>query len=502
MKEILKGIVVGILLILLISGGMAINNWYNDTFTSTTGQIVTEEEVNEEDNPGVGISTTIEARVKRAETYLETLPTDQELPENFDWQLIQAFEEENAYVKVFNTNYRYDNLNKNAQGPAILFKMYLDENLTEPIYIFESGIRHSPAFGWTPHNPETFELGTCVYSMDGQTWASFNQKLYETQKFYYKNTLGETLQLRFSGVSRLILSYTYRPSSFFNNDRIKNYWDSFVNSGKSNVDVNFYIQDFFIVSTKQDNKWTLSTENILFKFNFYNVYNQIKIRHFTSGDDPVKEYISLEEFYKLYPLPTPTSEIALLNDNMSMYVKDYKIWTTYKFDGVTLQNKYDLYTASKYGVEEETKILTSKIQSEYFTTQEQIINKDIFTVDLTKFATELTDTGIRVLALPISFPLVNSVYYSETSTFILADLIQYNITVNQYAEETMLDSAITGAMNFIPDEDNFDFTNDNFQVIFEEGLFTLLEGTTRVEIVITIQNGSQLGDTYTSLIEV
>ena len=126
-------------------------NYYQDSRSALdfdTTQELTDEDAESYETYGIGDGTTQEVRTTFANTLLATLNPYEVLPESFDNDLIQGFENGKTYFKFFKKSYMEDG--SIVEKPSVLFKAYKDSDLTIPYYIYESNLEKVDIFGYVP----------------------------------------------------------------------------------------------------------------------------------------------------------------------------------------------------------------------------------------------------------------------------------------------------------------------------------------------------------------
>ena len=201
--------------------------------------------------------------------------------------------------------------------------------------------------------------------------------------------------------------------------------------------------------------------------------------------------MTIQQFYKLFPLPTPEAELNIMNDTKSIKIADYKVWTTYKVENETLTSMYAVYAALPFTNEEkQTLVFKSKINSLYLKETQQNLSRNLFSLS-NQFPIELTENGIRIIALPFNFAFVGQFFEigGQGITFVYDDPFTYQFKIEQFdMNGILIDEAFSQQNNYEPgDNQKYVFADVIFQIPFDQN-FTLLSATKTIKITITSSN--------------
>lgn len=405
----------------------------------------------------VGSGGDYTSRIVKAGLKLESLNPDEEMPANFDEELFAAFENQTAYLKMI--KYEYPNSDwtdykRVILSDTMLLKLFLDEELTQPIYFLSFKIHHDIFWGWVPN--QTY------VSYDGQQFELLPRSYkYTDYSFYLKNNEGELIKLRFKAGTR--------DTSIF--ATLEQSWNSFKASGKVKhpADGNFlafYLNSYFHIYKRIDGTFYIQNNNFAMEVEYLNFTRDHWFKH---------EIITPNDIYKIFPLQSPKPNLNVLYDQNAFQLENFVKYSTWQIDGQALTTPYKMFVSDVFGPKQQI-VLKTKVNSDYFVASNLVIEKAEFINPANhpsyglRFNTEIIEQGIRILSLPhsLQYPAQGSLKY--TFRVIQKDENGTEIGVAQ-SEENYFNytssKTFTSTNFFIPFDDNFEILAATKQIIIE-----------------------------------
>lgn len=396
---------------------------------------VSEEDLKDYETYGIGENTTEETRISMANVLVNSLNENETLPEDFDTQLFNEWENKTTYFKFFNVAYGADKTNV---FPSVLFKAYKDEELTKPIYIYEKLISEQNTFGFVPQ--ETYisyvnTQGNIAFSLISDK--EYLERFYKNTNFYFKNSENEVFKFQFKEVKywHQLSSWVYRPASLLNNSGILNKYNSVLDFEEvGEVFANYQIDNFIDAETLAGGG---IIGRIPAKLNFVGLAEVYANQ----------TYIRAEHYYQLFKIASPQSYLSVYSNDISK-ILNYKAYLSYSryeynstsnliypFEPLILGAVYNNYCS--FNVEQTDRIvLSTLLPSIYYknTYQAQNLENYLIESDLNiNFSFEVESSQVKILTLP------GAVYeYFEGSDNV------FKLSVKQFdIDGNLLDSSLT-----------------------------------------------------------